>query len=424
MPTSSFKLFDENKANMLTDSEYSSNAQRLNGVQSGVASSKLQNKFQYQASLVAYAIAQLMVQNGYDATDSTAVTTFVNNMSNTMLQKVVDKATDAQAKEGTNNTKWMTPALVKSAITELAPMLPAILSNETKALYGLGASAVPDDVLAELGKYKQYWWRRIPVVWHDAYVTLGDVTSVETCGYSSSSDKYTISYSASYSVDSSGNVTLVSPSKLSVSYTNYTAINALKGHYFKSNISSVPGIYFVSADAPDAVRSTIDSVRYVYIDGAELIGHAQGYTYGSAELVNSSNRNAYPDSGIQDGYEYEYLGIPFDNAVTASKIATGSYVGTGTYGINKPNSLTFDFEPKIVLIKPSTNGTLSKYWMCFTNGLGTSGGGLVWGNESYTLGYKVSYSFFGNTVQWYTTDNRSTPQANDAATTYGYIAIG
>lgn len=150
MPTSNFKLFDENKANMLTDSEYSSNAQRLNGVQSGVASSKLQNKFQYQASLVAYAIAQLMVQNGYDATDSTAVTTFVNNMSNTMLQKVIDKATTAQAEEGTNNIKWMTPALVKSEITKIAPLVPAILSNETKALYGLGTDAVPDDVLALL----------------------------------------------------------------------------------------------------------------------------------------------------------------------------------------------------------------------------------------------------------------------------------
>ena len=150
MPTSNFKLFNENKANMLTDTEYSSNAQRLNGVQSGIASSKLQNKFQYQSSLVAYAIAQLMVQNGYDATDSTAVTTFINNMSNTMLQKVVDKATDAQAKEGTNTTKWMTPALVKSAITELAPMVSAILSNETKTLYGLDDTATPDDVFKKI----------------------------------------------------------------------------------------------------------------------------------------------------------------------------------------------------------------------------------------------------------------------------------
>ena len=35
-----------------------------------------------------------------------------------------------------------------------------LLKDATAALYGLGTGAVPDDVLAELGKYKQYWWRR------------------------------------------------------------------------------------------------------------------------------------------------------------------------------------------------------------------------------------------------------------------------
>ena len=35
-----------------------------------------------------------------------------------------------------------------------------LLKDATAALYGLGPGAVPDDVLAELGKYKQYWWRR------------------------------------------------------------------------------------------------------------------------------------------------------------------------------------------------------------------------------------------------------------------------
>lgn len=428
MPTSNFKLFDENKANMLTDSEYSSNAQRLNGVQSGVASSKLQNKFQYQASLVAYAIAQLMVQNGYDATDSTAVTTFVNNMSNTILQKVIDKATDAQAKEGTNNTKWMTPALVKSAITELAPMVSAILSNETKAMYGLSNTATPDDVLAELGKYKQYWWKRIPVVWRDAYATLGDVTSVKTGGNSSSSATYSISYSASYSVDSSGNVTLVSPSTLSVSYTNYTAINALKGHYFKSNISSVPGIYFVSADAPDAVRETIDSVRYVYIDGAKLIGHAQGYEYGSVELVNSSDRNAYPDSGTQDGYEYEYLGIPLDNAVTAPKIETGSYVGTGTYGQANPNTLTFGFAPKFVWIYEFFRsdswydaGDASKIpFELIPEG---EFGRKYPPSTTPTHSTNTYSKRVGSTLYWYNTDSAG-DQLNYSNSTYYYIAIG
>ena len=35
---------------------------------------------------------------------------------------------------------------------------------------------------------------------------------------------------------------------------------------------------------------------------------------------------------------------------TKAKIQTGSYVGTGTHGESNPNTLTFDFVPKIVAI--------------------------------------------------------------------------
>lgn len=106
MPKNNFKLFDENKSNMMTDVEYNTNAQRLNGVQSGVASSQLQNKTLYQTALMCYALAQLMAANGYDANDADAVSTFVNNMSSTMVQKVVDKAS---AKDITDKIagKWV-----------------------------------------------------------------------------------------------------------------------------------------------------------------------------------------------------------------------------------------------------------------------------------------------------------------------------
>jgi hypothetical protein len=92
MPINNFKLFDEKKANMMSDDDYAINQQRLNGVQSGVASSQLQNKTLYQTALMCYALAQLMAANGYDANDANAVSTFVNNLSRSMVQKVVDKA--------------------------------------------------------------------------------------------------------------------------------------------------------------------------------------------------------------------------------------------------------------------------------------------------------------------------------------------
>ena len=90
---------------------------------------------------------------------------------------------------------------------------------------------------------------------------------------------------------------------------------------------------------------------------------------GDWEFLQSFDRDAYPDSGEQDGYEYQYLGVPFENAVTAPKIATGSYTGTGTYGSSNPNSLTFEFDPKIVFVYHAISGfqidTSSNFNGCF-----------------------------------------------------------
>lgn len=116
MATNNFKLFDENKANMMGDTEYGVNPQRLNGVQTGVASSELNNKFAYQMSLVAYSIAQMMNANGIDANDTQAVSAFVNGLSNTVMQKVLDKATDEMAIAGSDNSHYMTPSLVKKGV--------------------------------------------------------------------------------------------------------------------------------------------------------------------------------------------------------------------------------------------------------------------------------------------------------------------
>lgn len=117
MPTNNFKLFDQNKANLLSDIEYVNATQRLNGVQTGVASSQLQNKFAYQVSLVAYAIAQIMNQNGLDASDTLAVSAFVGNLGGSLLQKVADKATEEEIIKGIVDNKYITPKNAKVLAT-------------------------------------------------------------------------------------------------------------------------------------------------------------------------------------------------------------------------------------------------------------------------------------------------------------------
>ena len=119
MPTNNFKLFDEKKANMMTDEEYAINQQRLNGVQSGVASSQLQNKTLYQTALMCYALAQLMAANGYDANDADAVSTFVNNLSSTMVQKVKDRASEIEVKDGKDIAKYISPDIFKKFYSKI-----------------------------------------------------------------------------------------------------------------------------------------------------------------------------------------------------------------------------------------------------------------------------------------------------------------
>lgn len=223
-----------------------------------------------------------------------------------------------------------------------------LLKDATAALYGLGTRAVPDDVLAELGKYKQNWWKRRTngSLWHPVY---GAASTVTVCA---SEDELMVKfrYADEIEISDSGVVSLKNPVEVNSPYSNYTELNQHK--FFQTGV--YPGqdynsnVYYVPEGAADATRNYSDRTYYVY-KTAGVVTSEYSQSIGDWEYVQSSNRSAYPDSGTQDGYEYEYLGIPFDNAVTAPKIEEGSYVGTGTYGSANPNTLTFGFVPKVVV---------------------------------------------------------------------------
>ena len=99
------------------------------------------------------------------------------------------------------------------------------------------------------------------------------------------------------------------------------------------------------------------------------------------------------------------------------KISYGSYTGTGEYGTAHPCSLTFSFEPKLLII-----------------GLYNEGQGdpvhFIKGNTAYfcrnvggTSGIHGTLSFQGNTVSWYSTDSEK-HQLNYSGWPYIYLAIG
>ncbi len=72
MATSNFKVFAESvtDANIETDNEYEVDTQRVSGVVPGIAVPKMHNKLYKQSTIMAAAIAQVIVQAGFNALDS------------------------------------------------------------------------------------------------------------------------------------------------------------------------------------------------------------------------------------------------------------------------------------------------------------------------------------------------------------------
>lgn len=85
-------------------------------------------------------------------------------------------------------------------------------------------------------------------------------------------------------------------------------------------------------------------------------------------------------------------------------IATGSYVGAGTYGKDNPNTLTLRFKPKFVLIAYSSSLEIFGYMVLVIPDAGTA----TWSD---------------NTLSWHSTLNADS-QCNSSSRTYYWFALG
>lgn len=72
MARSNFKIFAEavDSSKVVSDAEYAVNTQRIGGVVPGLAAADLHNKLYKQATIMAAAMAQVLVEQGQDALDS------------------------------------------------------------------------------------------------------------------------------------------------------------------------------------------------------------------------------------------------------------------------------------------------------------------------------------------------------------------
>lgn len=121
------------------------------------------------------------------------------------------------------------------------------------------------------------------------------------------------------------------------------------------------------------------------------------------------------------------------------QIVTGSYVGTGTFGEENPNTLTFDRPPKFlaicgtngVAIFSDTSGNLLKY-MGITDALTTEYQTNVWlqvqGSSGWGATGHAKCSEDRKAISWYVdgiddTANGASAQCNTSGRTYRYFAI-
>ena len=101
-------------------------------------------------------------------------------------------------------------------------------------------------------------------------------------------------------------------------------------------------------------------------------------------------------------------------ALGAPKIQTGSYAGTGTAGSGYKRSLTFNFEPKFLIIvnQDTDAGNISNVWLWAGQPSKES-----WGSFSWTIS--------GKTMTWWYGNNSYPDRAlNESGRNYYWVAIG
>ena len=284
-----------------------------------------------------------------------------------------------------------------------------VLSDATKTLFELPLEAVPDNAFSQLYQYlfgtetQEYRWFRTKTEW-----VVRESAEKEYKQGHQPMKSLCFSYSDSYTFGNLGKFSL----KGNIKNGNQSSCSAISNKYFLYNVS------FNSNDYPST-----SNLSKIYLASSNFTCRIYGDEYGDGnvyyfgkfkeitsekkttnEIVTSSNPNAYPNSGTQDGWTYTKL-PPILNKV--GLITIGNYQGTGKNGVNNKNSITLQYPPKVLVVMQE-NGT----------GLG-SGAGIFWvgQNKMNTNTFIVS----GNTVSWYASAVGA--QMNTNGIIYHYLAI-
>jgi hypothetical protein len=200
-------------------------------------------------------------------------------------------------------------------------------------------------------------------------------------------------------------------------------------------VESQENIYDMErADDPLQVGTPLNKSTLLSDETVEELGLSEDATPNEAIKFLNSKRKEFEEE-MQDQYN-EFL-------ESATKIMSGSYVGTGTYGVSNPNTLTFNRPVKMLVILPDSGEYLPSSRGDRTDAAnsmqisyyGTSSPLFLFGTNykprvaASDDGNKFTVSQFDTVVSWYVKNNESSDsltasqQRNTSGKTYEYIAF-
>lgn len=313
----------------------------------------------------------------------------------------------------------------------------SLLKDQTAALFGLDDLAVPDDVLAFLGKYNTHWWS---VLHGEAYTEYQEKrTANDTLFQMNGYTRHTLQYSTSVSVDpSTGEVSMVDPQDYVLNgatgdrdsfSAQLASLVAMAPIYLSGMFDDNEAIYYlpVGSTYGYGTSGANSTIRYSWVDEvlvARLNDDATIPSFkvssqlvyieaGETTYVNSTDRDAYPDGETVDSLTYTYLGIPLQNAVTAPKVFTGGYVGAGVHGADNANVLPLPARCVLLFVIDAADGD-DVGWLSPLAGIGTHG------NIVTSTATEVSWYFDSSTTTETLSNGR---QFNTAGHVYHYLAF-
>ena len=160
-----------------------------------------------------------------------------------------------------------------------------------------------------------------------------------------------------------------------------------------------------------------------------------GHTHDTSQIVSGILPASRGGTGV--GSIAELASLLAGQGLT--KMQTLTYTGTGTHGVNNPNTLTFNFQPKLVIIF-NGGGTNDDEWdwdetASLTILSSSKSDGLTMADSGFSnVGVRMGWlkvTWTGNSVSWYInrvnasgTEDYSRFQSNASQITYAVIAFG